>query len=142
MNWLHRFMSGRYGVADGLSIALIGAMLILSLLGMFTGWEVLNLLSYIPFGMYVYRTFSRDIHRRQEENRKFMEFAGPFWRKLKQDGFNFRGKLNKLKLRFKDRKTHLYLNCPTCKQNLRLPRGKGRLKVTCPKCKTVFMKKT
>ena len=60
MNWLHRFMSGRYGVADGLSIALIGLMLILSLLGMLTGWGFLNVLSYIPFGLYLYRTFSRD----------------------------------------------------------------------------------
>lgn len=142
MNWLHRFMSGRYGVADGLSIALIGIMLILSLLGMFTGWQILYLLSYIPLGLYLYRTFSRDIYRRQEENRKFMEFAGPFWRRLKQNGFHLREKWNHLRLRFRERKTHLFLKCPNCKQTLRLPRGKGRLKVTCPKCKTVFLKKT
>lgn len=36
MNWLHRFMSGRYGVADALSISLIGVMLILNLVGFFT----------------------------------------------------------------------------------------------------------
>ena len=122
MNWLHRFMSGRYGVADGLSIALISLMLILSLLGMLTGWGILSVLSYIPFGLYVYRTFSRDIYRRQEENRKFMEFAGPYWRKLRQNGFNLRGKLSNLKRRWQERKTYLYLKCP--------------------KCKTTFLKKT
>ena len=142
MNWLHRFMSGRYGVADGLSIALIGLMLILSLLGMLTGWGFLNVLSYIPFGLYLYRTFSRDIYRRQAENRKFMAFAGPFWRKLRQNGFDLRGKLYHWKRRWQERKTHLYLKCPTCKQTLRLPKGRGKLKVTCPKCKTTFLKKT
>ncbi len=142
MNWLHRFMSGRYGVADALSISLIGVMLILNLVGFFTHWQIFYLLSYVPFGLYLYRTFSRDIYRRQEENRKFMEFAGPFWRKLKQNGFQFGQRLRSWRMRFADRKTHLYLKCPGCKQTLRLPRGKGKLKVTCPKCKTVFYKKT
>lgn len=135
-------MSGRYGVADGLSIALIGVMLLLSLFGFITHWQIFYLLSYIPFGLYLYRTFSRNIYRRQEENRRFMEFAGPFWRKVKQNGFGLQGKLQSWKLRFQERKTHLFLNCPGCKQTLRLPRGKGKLKVTCPKCKTVFYKKT
>ena len=32
--------------------------------------------------------------------------------------------------------------CPTCKQKLRVPRGKGKISITCPKCATSFIKKT
>ncbi|HBQ64708.1 MAG TPA: hypothetical protein DD727_07270 [Clostridiales bacterium] len=33
-------------------------------------------------------------------------------------------------------------SCPQCKNKLRLPRNRGRLKVTCPVCKHEFFKKT
>ena len=33
---------------------------------------------------------------------------------------------------------NVHTRCGNCNANLRLPKGKGKLKVTCPKCKTSF----
>ncbi|MDL2220794.1 zinc-ribbon domain-containing protein [Eubacteriales bacterium OttesenSCG-928-N14] len=34
--------------------------------------------------------------------------------------------------------THVFLNCPNCGKQLRLPKGKGKLNVTCPHCSYKF----
>ena len=35
-----------------------------------------------------------------------------------------------------------YFRCPNCKQKLRAPRGKGKIRVTCSSCGTQFQKRT
>ena len=32
--------------------------------------------------------------------------------------------------------------CPKCKQQVRVPRGKGKIAITCPQCREKFIKKT
>ncbi|MBO7400949.1 MAG: hypothetical protein J6U75_07055, partial [Clostridia bacterium] len=44
----------------------------------------------------------------------------------------------RIKNSFKDRKTHVYMKCPTCKAQLRLQRIKGEHGVKCPKCGAEF----
>ncbi len=39
-------------------------------------------------------------------------------------------------------KDHKYYICPTCKQIVRVPKGKGRIDIRCPRCSTVFEKRT
>jgi uncharacterized C2H2 Zn-finger protein len=66
------------------------------------------------------RMFSRNIAARKRENDKFCGF--------------FKLRRNK----FRDRKTHVYRKCPSCKAVLRLPKAKGKHFVVCPRCKNRF----
>lgn len=130
MNWFRRIMAGRYGV-DALGLALLIVSLILNLLTSLTRWRILAYLSFIPLILCFYRMFSRNIYKRNGENMKFMGFWRPIQEKFKRRA-----------ARSKDKKTHRYFSCPTCKQTLRVPKGRGKIEITCPKCKTKFTKKT
>ena len=135
MEWLRKFLNGRYFRLDELSIALLSVMVILSISGLIAGIPILSYLADIVFLVYIFRNYSRNIERRIAENAKFMELFGPFFRKAAEP-------FNNIFNRVRDRKTHIYLKCPSCRQTLRLPKGKGKLKATCPKCKTEFYKTT
>lgn len=122
MNWFRRFMAGRYGT-DKLNITILGIALILCVTSLFLPFYtvklVLTLISYFFMGFAIFRCFSRNIYKRYQENCRYLNF-------LK---------------RFQDRQ-HRYYSCPRCRQNVRVPRGKGKIAITCPKCKEKFIKKT
>ncbi len=125
---IQRFMIGRYGV-DQLSKLMVIVAVILWVLNMFVdsrffySWGMLMLvLAYV-------RMFSRNIQKRYQENQKYLA--------IKQKVLV---RLNKEKSNMEQRKTHHIYVCPTCKQKIRIPRGKGRICITCPKCKTEFTK--
>ena len=131
MNWLKNIMAGRYG-NDQLSMALIFLSFVLIFIsGFSTKLRVLSYLSYIPLVLGIFRTFSKDINKRRMENYKFAMLVSPLysWSRKKIS-------------RLQDAKTHKYLDCPNCKQKLRLPKGKGKISITCPKCRTEFIGKT
>jgi Zn finger protein HypA/HybF involved in hydrogenase expression len=88
-------------------------------------------ISYIPLGICLFRMLSKDIEKRRMENYKFSILISPVysWFKKKQK-------------RVVDAKTHKYFECPNCKTNLRVPKGKGNIVITCPKCKTELKKRT
>ena len=65
-----------------------------------------------------------------EENEKYLKAIKPV-----QQFFNLQKK------RFSDR-SHKYYRCPSCKQMVRLPKGKGKIIVTCPSCHQKFEKRT
>jgi hypothetical protein len=130
MNWLQRQMMGRYG-NDQLNIALLVFSIVLMLIGRFSGFIPLMYLGYVPMAACIYRTLSRKIEKRRLENYKFAKFMRPF--------YSFVSKTTK---GIKDRKFNKYYHCPSCKQRLRVPKGKGTLIITCPKCKTRFERKT
>ena len=71
MNWLYRFMYGRYG-ADQLTFALIILYLILSLTLTLIPVPLIWLLAYIPMVICFYRMLSRNIAKRQAENWAFL----------------------------------------------------------------------
>ena len=126
-NKLYRFMYGRYGY-DTLSKTLLWVYIGVMLLYMIVSLFVQSALFYVVYLMatmfliaYIfYRTMSRNIAKRRAENEKFCNF--------------FKLRRNK----FRDRKTHVYRKCPTCKAVLRLPKAKGKHSVTCPRCKNKF----
>lgn len=125
-----RFMMGRYGL-DTFGYALVICYAILTFLGTFTRKRILIYLSFVVIILFYYRVFSKDFMKRSNENKKFLTYYVP----LK----------NKVRLSFKhlkERKDHKFYKCPNCKQELRVPKGKGLITITCPKCKTKFDKKT
>ena len=132
MNWLKKVMYGRYGI-DKLSRALIVLSFILLMMERLLPKSLSGLIviSYVPIAIYIFRVFSKDIYKRQQENNKYLKIENSvvIW---------FKQKLN----RAKDSKTHKYFTCPECKQKLRVPRGRGKISITCSKCKTVFKGKS
>lgn len=130
MNWLKRFMYGRYGF-DAFSNFLLILSLILYFIVAFIPFKIVII---IPLGLVFYtyyRCFSRNIQKRFNENLKFKSFFRPL-----TSFFSIRRK------KFKDRKTHKYFKCPQCKQYMRVPKNKGKIQMTCPKCKQVIIAKT
>ena len=80
------------------------------------------------FAIYIiFRCFSKNIVKRQVENRNFLEVMSQF---------KTYSNLNKSKIR--DRKTHIYKKCPYCKAVLRLKRIKGNHRAACPRCSKSF----
>jgi uncharacterized protein YbaR (Trm112 family) len=126
MNWLKKFMTGRYG-GDQLSVILILFSAILTLTAEFTKIQLLAFIGYIPLGVAVFRMLSKNISKRSMENYKFAILVSPVY-----------SWFNKTLERLKNAKTHRYFTCPNCKQSLRVPKGKGKIMITCPKCKTEF----
>lgn len=129
MNWLRRFMSGRYGM-DQLNLFLLCTALALEVVQIFAG-GVFSLLAWIPLGWEIYRLFSRNIAARRAENAKFLQVTA-----------GIRRWFTNIRRRAADAKTHRVFRCPSCGQQVRVPRNLGRLSITCPKCSTKFEKRT
>lgn len=124
-------MYGRYG-SDQLNMAILIAAVLVSLTNsvltvflrestVYSG-IVAPILSVIVYGLLIYsffRMFSRNIYKRQRENRRFTQL----W------------------MRLKDRNNR-YFRCPNCKQTVRVPRGRGKICIRCPKCGEKFTRKT
>ena len=131
--WFQRFMSGRYG-GDAFSNFLSLAALVVVVLGLFVPGLFGMLLGWLGWAALIYsyyRIFSRNIPKRAAENR---------WYLAKQAAVSQR--FSSMKTRWRMRQTYRYFRCPHCRQELRVPRGRGRISITCPKCATQFIKKS
>lgn len=132
-NFFSRFMYGRYG-SDQLNIFLSIFFLLLWVIEIFVRVQIaasiLQLVTTVLAFIILFRSLSRNYNRRRAENEAFLKFAGPamHWFKRKRN-------------QAKDRE-HVYFKCPSCKQILRVPRGKGKVTITCRNCGTVFQEKT
>lgn len=133
-NWLQKFMLGRYGV-DQLSNALITLSLVLILLSIVLEVPLLNSFGLVFLGVSYYRILSRNTGKRYIENQKFLNILKPLKGKMKNAKNMGQKKVNK-------DKNYKYFKCPKCSQEMRVPKGKGRVNITCPKCKNVFIRKT
>ena len=123
-------MIGRYGT-DGLNQFLSIASLVLLLIAIVSRVSLFTWLGVALLIYCYYRTFSRNISKRTEENYKFYTL------KDRVDS-KFRG----LKEQWANRKVYHYYRCPQCRQKLRVPRGRGRIQISCPRCGTQFIKKS
>lgn len=147
---VYRFMQGRNGTDEyarflsGTGFALMLAALLFTILS--TGFAARNETASLTFrilywlfylfglGLVAYslfRSFSRNVYKRQAENTRFL------YQKQR-----FRRKWSGWKQRMKDRKSYQYFRCPKCRQQLRAPRRKGKIRVTCSQCGEKFVIKT
>ena len=125
----YRFMQGRYG-GDQLSrflMILTVACMVLSLFGA-------DFFHIIGFALLIYsyfRIFSRNRYKRQAENAVYLKYeykVRQFFATWKRD--------------MAQRKTHHIYRCPSCRQKIRVPRGKGKIEIRCPKCSNTFIKRS
>ena len=123
---LIRFMYGRNG-NDKLNQFLFWIYFVLLLANLFLKSVILWVVELILVALYMFRFLSRNIYRRQTENRKFLKI----WNK-------FTGFFKLQKNKFRDRKTHVYSKCEHCRAVLRLPKKKGKHTVRCPQCNKTF----
>lgn len=128
-------MYGRNGY-DSFNQFLLIAALVLMVLGMFfSRVPVLQfLLSTAEWAALIYclfRTFSRNLYRRQQENAWYYEK-----RQAVRQWFQ------SLKDRWQQRKDYKFFRCPSCHALLRVPKGKGKILLTCRKCGNRFERKT
>ena len=128
-NALQRFMYGRYG-NDQFNLFLIGAYLVLYLLFVLTGFAPLYWLSLVLIAYSLFRLLSRNPARRRSENARFLSIVNPVLRWLR------------LRRTIHRDKEHRYFKCPNCGQQLRVPRGKGKITVTCRGCGASFQEKS
>lgn len=125
-----RFLQERYGI-DDLSKFMMGIVFILAVINMFFRLPVLSAFIWAVIILIYFRMFSKNKYKRYQENQLYLKYMGPFQNWIRKQ-------INIIKLR-KD--YHIY-TCPTCKQKIKIPRGKGRIAVRCPKCRTEFIKKS
>ena len=123
---LARMMYGRYGI-DKIYHVLMLTAIVLMVVNFFVGsiWISIVELALLVWAMF--RFFSKNIYKRQRENQAFTRFFGRIgsWFKLQKN-------------RFCHRKTHVFRKCPFCKNQLRLPKQKGKHTVNCPCCHQKF----
>ena len=130
---LFRFFRGRYGV-DALNKFMfwvyVAIYALLFVVELFTNHPILLLVHLLLIVMTVVlfaRMLSRNIYKRQEENRKYLALRAKVidWFRLQKN-------------KYRDRKTHVYRKCPTCKAVLRLKKIKGKHRASCPRCANSF----
>lgn len=123
---LANMMRGRYG-PDALYRFLMGMMVFFLVLNIFFPSMVFYLFTLLSGVFAMYRMMSKKHAQRAKENQTYLTLRS----KIQQSGMQF---VNRLR----DRKTHRYVNCPACRQSLRLLRKPGLNHIKCPMCSNEF----
>lgn len=127
---LIRFMYGRYGIDSLCRFTLIAGLVSMLL----AGWNdsmLLSLLSWACIILTYFRMFSRNIYKRSAENQWYLNKT-----------YKLRSAFYRQKNLLIQHRTHHIYKCPSCRQKIRIPRGKGRIEIRCPKCSATFIKKS
>ncbi|MBQ9779940.1 MAG: hypothetical protein IJW00_03245 [Clostridia bacterium] len=131
-----KFLYGRYGADELYNFLFIVQIALLFAGAVFTVFGVISkAFTYLSFALYiiafslfgwtVFRCLSRNIVKRQAENRAFLRLKYRLFGKKKVP-------------RPADTTTHIFRACPKCKSVLRLPKKVGKHTVKCPRCENRF----
>ena len=126
---LVRFMYGRYGT-DRLNRFVMFLSVVFLLLSLFT-IQLFYTLALVGIVLVYFRMLSKNIARRAAENRVYLGIEA------KVKAF-FRKKWAAIK----QMNTHHIYKCPSCRQKIRIPRGRGKIEISCPKCRHTFIKRS
>ena len=127
---IYRFMQGRYGV-DQLYRFIFFLAIVLMIINNFLKNPMLNLVIYALLILDIFRMLSKNHSARYAENQKYLQMTA-----------KFRYWLDQQKKLWQERKYHHIYTCPKCKQKIRIPKGKGKIRVRCPKCHFEFQKRS
>ena len=125
-----QFMVGRYGM-DHFGRFLVYFSLALMIISLFFPNSIIYWLALVMLIYAYFRMFSRNVQKRYQENCTYYRYIN----KVK-DFFK------KQKSYMQQSKTHHIYKCPSCKQKIRVPRGRGKIAIRCRKCGTEFIKKS
>lgn len=137
---LAQLFAGRTGV-DALGKTFTWIALLLMLVTMFTHSNIAYLLAMACLIYSIWRMFSKNYQKRYNENQNFLQKTAKirfFFMRLAQ---NIKNTFAKARYDMDQHRTYKIFRCPSCKQKLRVPRGRGKIQVTCSKCRTQFIKK-
>ncbi len=123
--WLYRFMYGRYGT-DTLNTVILITALVIDLIGYFIGNSIVLILAEALLIWAIYRSFSRQIYKRSNENTLFLDKTKKIRRSFQVMHKNITDK------------SYRYYLCPKCAQIVRVPKNHGKVEITCPKCGESF----
>jgi len=137
MGFLQRFFHGRNG-PDQLSMVLLIASFAATLLGRIAFQNFFSILASVLLVFGFFRMISRNVTRRRQENAWFLEKTKRFRRSGGGGHGAHAGTRPPNPPRVKKDPNYRYFKCPQCKQNLRAPRGRGKVRITCSKCGRVF----
>lgn len=133
----NRFFQGRYGV-DRFNRTLILSAVIISLLSIFFVKVPAIYYAFRGLTLALFRMLSRNFAPRNQELNSYLRAEykiRAWWQNL---SYKFKNAKN---LRA-EKKQFKFLYCPQCRQKLRVPRGKGKIRVTCSKCGNMFEAKS
>ena len=136
-----RFMQGRNGT-DQLSLLLLWVGLIFYIIAPIFGGiktsvvftiisSLFSFLGAICYVLSIWRIFSKQVEKRQAENRRYVSWMN-----------NKKLKLKQAKVRRANKDKYTYFKCPGCKAWMKLPKNSGTVTITCSRCHTSFTQKS
>lgn len=123
-------MMGRNGVDELARFESIFVWVLL-LVSIFSRMWIFDLLAMALIVHMYFRILSRNVSKRYEENQKYVNFR-----------YNAVVKWDKKKKRIAQRRNYRFYKCPMCRQEVRVPKGHGKIQITCPKCRETFIKRS
>ena len=127
---LQQFMVGRYG-NDQFTLFLSIMGLALSFLGNFRHLRAFYFIGTIMIFYGLFRSLSKNYEARRKELNWYLVWSE------KPKAY-----IKLIMNQIRDRKTHRYFRCKSCKTVMRVPKGRGKIEITCPKCRMKVVKKT
>ena len=124
------WLRGRNGSDElGTFISIIALTLII--VNLFLRSFILSIIALVLVVYTFWRSLSKDLEARENEDGVFCEFLGPVLPWLRNPA-----------QAASEARAYRHFKCPECGQRVRVPRGKGKIRVRCPKCSTKFDART